>query len=228
MTAGLGLARTQVESAIVASRLRAVLVGAAGVGKTSMARKLARDYARKHPRLTSHWVSATASARDIPFAAFSHLIDVSGGEEPTTLLRAARESLRSAHGLLLVVDDAHHLDTLSATLVHQLAVTDNAHIMLTVREGEPVPDAVTALWKDSILSRHDIAPFDRRESGLLLEQILGGTVEDVSTVRMFEISQPAAHHAHRRASDQPARAGAVGPGVSSPSTIHCRSTISPP
>ncbi|MGQ9409570.1 LuxR C-terminal-related transcriptional regulator [Mycolicibacterium gilvum] len=189
MTAGLGLARTQVESAIVASRLRAVLVGAAGVGKTSMARKLARDYARKHPRLTSHWVSATASARDIPFAAFSHLIDVSGGEEPTTLLRAARESLRSAHGLLLVVDDAHHLDTLSATLVHQLAVTDNAHIMLTVREGEPVPDAVTALWKDSILARHDIAPFDRRESGLLLEQILGGTVEDVSTVRMFEISQ---------------------------------------
>ena len=41
MTAGLGLARTQVESAIVASRLRAVLVGAAGVGKTSMARIVA-------------------------------------------------------------------------------------------------------------------------------------------------------------------------------------------
>lgn len=189
MTAGLGLARAEIESAIVGSRLRAVLVGAAGVGKTSMARKLARDFARKTPRLTSHWVSATASAKDIPFAAFSHLIDVTGGEEPTTLLRAARESLRSVHGLLLVVDDAHQLDTLSATLVHQLAITDKAHIMLTVREGESVPDAITALWKDGVLARHDILPFDQRETGLLLEQILGGPVEDVSTLRMFEVSQ---------------------------------------
>lgn len=189
MTAGLGLPRTEIESAIVDSRLRAVLVGAAGVGKTLMARKLVRDYARKHPRLESHWVSATASAKDIPFAAFSHLIDVAGGEEPTTLLRAARESLRSAHDLLLVVDDAHQLDTLSATLVHQLALSENAHIMLTVREGEPVPDAITALWKDAILARHDILPFDLTDTGLLLEQFLGGTVEDVSTVRMFEVSE---------------------------------------
>ncbi|MDZ4270070.1 MAG: ATP-binding protein, partial [Mycobacterium sp.] len=173
------------------SRLRAVLVGAPGVGKTLMARRLAREFARKHPRFGSHWVSATASAKDIPFGAFSHLIDMAGGEEPTTLLRAARESLLSsaARGLILVVDDAHQLDTLSATLVHQLAGNHDAHLILTVREGEPVPDAITALWKDDILARHDILPFDRDETRLLLEQMLGGAVEDVSTARMFDVSQ---------------------------------------
>ncbi|MDA2893921.1 LuxR C-terminal-related transcriptional regulator [Mycolicibacterium sp. BiH015] len=189
MKAALGLARTQVEAAVAGSRMRAVLYGAAGVGKTSMARKLAREFSRKHPRLESHWVSATASASNIPFGAFSHLIEVTGGAEPTALLRAARRSLCATHGLILVVDDAHQLDTLSATLVHQLAINDEAHVMLTVRAGEPVPDAVTALWKDGILPRHDILPFDRRETAQLLKQILGGAVEDVSAARIFEVSQ---------------------------------------
>lgn len=191
MTVGRGLVRQQVESSIGGAGLAAVLVGAPGVGKTSMARKLFKEFARKHPQSAAHWISATASAKGIPFGAFSHLIAVAGADEPATVLRAAREALRAgaARGLILVVDDAHQLDTLSATLVHQLAVNGEAHMLLTVREGEPVPDAVTALWKDDILARHDIFPFDFDETGFFLEQTLGGVVEDVSTTRVFDVSQ---------------------------------------
>jgi DNA-binding NarL/FixJ family response regulator len=190
MTAGRGATRKQLESAFGSGR-GAVLVGAAGVGKTVMARAAAKAYAKDHPRVTSRWVSGTASAKLIPFGAFSHLVELAGADEPVALLRRAQESLRrdAVHGLTLVVDDAHHLDTLSATLVHQLAISGMARLLLTVRDGEPCPDAVTALWKDDLLARCEILPFDADESGVLLEQVLGGPVEGVSADRMFDTSQ---------------------------------------
>ncbi|TPG32794.1 LuxR family transcriptional regulator [Mycobacterium hodleri] len=190
MTAGRGATRKQLESAIGSGR-GAVLVGAPGVGKTVMARAAAKAFAKENPRVTSRWVSATESAKLIPFGAFSHLIEFAGADEPAILLRMAQDALRldAAQGLTLVVDDAHHLDTLSATLVHQLALNGLARVLLTVRDGERCPDAVIALWKDGILERCDIRPFDSDESAVLLEQVLGGPVEGVSSDRMFDVSQ---------------------------------------
>jgi DNA-binding NarL/FixJ family response regulator len=190
MTAGRGATRKELESAFGSGR-GAVLVGAPGVGKTVMARAVAKEFARDHPRFTARWVSATESAKSIPFGAFSHLVELAGADEPATLLRVAQDSLHrdATHGLTLVVDDAHHLDTLSATLVHQVALSGMARLLLTVRDGEPCPDAITALWKDDILTRCDIHPFDAGESEVLLEQVLGGPVEGVSSARMFDVSQ---------------------------------------
>lgn len=190
MTAGRGGTRKQLESAL-GSGPGAVLVGAPGVGKTVMARAAARAYAKEHPRATSLWVSATESAKLIPFGAFSHLVEFAGADEPAMLLRVAQDALRrdAADGLVLVVDDAHHLDTLSATLVHQVAISGFAQLLLTVREGETCPDAVTTLWKDDLLARCDIHPFDAGETATLLEQVLGGPVEGVSSARMFEVSR---------------------------------------
>jgi DNA-binding NarL/FixJ family response regulator len=156
-----------------------------------MARAAAKAFAKDHPRVTSRWVSATESAKLIPFGAFSHLVELAGADEPAMLLRVAQDALRrdAAHGLTLIVDDAHHLDTLSATLVHQIAISGFARLLLTVRDGEVCPDAITALWKDDILTRCDIHPFDAEESAVLLEQVLGGPVEGVSSDRMFDVSQ---------------------------------------
>lgn len=190
MTAGRGATRKHLESAF-GSGPGAVLVGAPGVGKTVMARAAAKAFAKDHPRVTSRWVSATESAKLIPFGAFSHLVELAGADEPAMLLRVAQDALRrdAAHGLTLIVDDAHHLDTLSATLVHQIAIAGFARLLLTVRDGEVCPDAITALWKDDILARCDIHPFDADESAVLLEQVLGGPVEGVSSDRMFDVSQ---------------------------------------
>ena len=43
------------------------------------------------------------------------------------------------------------LGDVSAMLVHQLALRDGPTLVVTVRSGEPAPDAVTALWKDGLL-----------------------------------------------------------------------------
>jgi F0F1-type ATP synthase, beta subunit len=158
------------------NRLGAVLAGSAGVGKTVLARHAVDRFAQRHGGVSVQWLVGTASARQIPFGAFSHLVDVAGVGDSPTLLRSARASLlqHGGRGLLLAIDDAHHLDNLSATLVHQLALTGSARFVITVRAGEQAPDAITSLWKDRLLDRLDIEPFDAAQTKSLLEAVLGG------------------------------------------------------
>lgn len=168
----------------------AVLVGPAGVGKTVLAREATERFTRRHPNFVTRWVAGTASASVVPFGAFSHLVEVAGTGESAALLRTARASLqRQGAQLLVAVDDAHNLDNLSATLVHQLAVTNSARLVVTVRAGEPAPDAITALWKDSLLTRVDIAPFNRAQTVALIESVLGGPLESASADGIFRVSQ---------------------------------------
>ncbi|EUA50271.1 AAA domain protein [Mycobacterium xenopi 3993] len=118
----------------------AVLVGADGVGKTSLARAAAGRFAARRPSTIVRWVAGTSSERMAPFGAFRHLVTLADIGRPAALLRAARESLTSADGdLLLVVDDAHDLDSLSATLVYQLALTGSARLVVTVHSEARCP-----------------------------------------------------------------------------------------
>jgi len=173
------------------NRLGAVLAGAAGVGKTVLARHAVERFAQRHGGVSVQWLAGTASASQIPFGAFSHLVDVAGVGDSPTLLRSARASLlqHGGQGLLLAIDDAHHLDNLSATLVHQLALTGSARFVITVRTGESAPDAITSLWKDRLLDRMDIEPFDCAQTKSLLEAVLGGPMETSSADEVFSASQ---------------------------------------
>ena len=173
------------------NRLGAVLVGPAGVGKTVLARSAVERFAQRHPKTMVRWLAGTASASQVPFGAFSHLVDIAGVGDATALLRAARASLleQSGDGLLLGIDDAHHLDNLSATLVHQLALTGSVRLIVTLRAGAPAPDAITALWKDRLLTRVDIDPFDHARTEELLDAVLGGPVETSSADRIFTVSE---------------------------------------
>jgi hypothetical protein len=140
----------------------AVVLGPDGVGKSTLARLAAESFARRHPTALIRWATGTPTERVVPFGAFSHLVDFSGfGAEigkPAALLRAARASLSRGEGdLLLVVDEAHDLDVLSATLVYQLALAGTARMIVTAR-ADAAPDAIAALWTDGLLDRIDIEP----------------------------------------------------------------------
>src|SRR4051795_1497795 len=173
------------------NRLGAVLAGSAGVGKTVLARHAVDRFAHRHGGVSVQWLAGTASASQIPFGAFSHLVDVAGVGDSPTLLRSARASLlqHGGRGLLLAIDDAHHLDNLSATLVHQLALTGSARFVITVRLGEQTPDAIMSLWKDRLLDRLDIEAFDAAQTKSLLEAVLGGPMETSSADAVFAASQ---------------------------------------
>jgi hypothetical protein len=141
-----------------AARPGAVVLGPDGVGKSTLARLAAENFVRRHPSTLTRWVTGTPTERVVPFGAFSHLVDIAEIGKPAALLRAARASLSGEPGdLLLIVDDAHDLDVLSATLVYQLALAGTARMIVTAR-ADAAPEAIAALWTDGLLDRIDIEP----------------------------------------------------------------------
>lgn len=158
-----------------------VLAGAAGVGKTTLARQVTSALSAP-----VRWAACTASSQAIPLGTFAPWVAASVSRDPLALLHSARENLLARPGTVLGVDDAHLLDNLSATLVHQIAVERSAPIVATVRTGEPVPDAVTSLWKDGYLQRLELTPFTKQQSTRLVETVLGGALEGLSADVMWE------------------------------------------
>ncbi|MBJ7340229.1 LuxR family transcriptional regulator [Mycolicibacterium sp.] len=160
-----------------------VLVGDAGVGKTTLARLVTQALPTK-----VQWVAGTESARSIPLGVFAHLVSSATSRDPMAFLSAARQALLSKQGAVVGVDDAHMLDQLSATLLHQLALDGSVRIVATVRRGETVPDAITSLWKDGYLELLDLQPFTKQQCITLIEAALGGRVEGLSADLMWDAS----------------------------------------
>jgi predicted ATPase len=91
--------------------------------------------------------------------------------------------------LVIVVDDAHLLDPLSALLVQQLALNGSPRFIVTIRSGEQVPDSVTALWKERMLLRLDVQPFTRPQAGQLIGSVLDGDVDDGVVDRLHQMAE---------------------------------------
>ena len=173
-----------IRSALTRPESRGVLVtGVAGVGKTTLARTVTESLSAE-----VHWAACTETSRSIPLGAFAPWVGSTGARDPVALLVSARESLLDVPGTITGVDDAHLLDQLSATLLHQIAAAGTGRIVATVRSGEPVPDAVTSLWKDGYLYRLDLQPFTKQQSITLIESVLGGTLEELSAEVMWDAS----------------------------------------
>lgn len=160
-----------------------VLIGPAGVGKTTLARTVAATLPS-----AVHWAACTESSQTIPLGAFLQWVGSSGARDPIALLAAARENLLAGAEPVVGVDDAHLLDQLSATLLHHIAAERAGRIVATVRSGEAVPDAVTSLWKDGYLQRFDLEPLSKDQSIALVESVLGGTLEGLSADVMWTAS----------------------------------------
>jgi DNA-binding CsgD family transcriptional regulator len=115
-------------------------------------------------------------------------VPVQEPHEPAVLLAAAHRALAREEDLLMVVDDAHLLDRLSALLVHQVAASGTTKMIVTIRSGEAIPDAVTALWKEHHLMRIDIEPFTREQTSELVCAVLDGVVSDAVIDQLHDLS----------------------------------------
>ena len=138
------------------------LVGEAGVGKTTLARVLAESLEAKG--MTARFVLGTETGQAVPLGAFHRTLTVEDPHEPAVMLAAAHRALAREDDLVIVVDDAQFLDPLSAVLVHQLAASGATPLIVTIRSGGAVPDAVTALWKEQLLVRIDVEAFTRAQT----------------------------------------------------------------
>ncbi|MGH3564313.1 MAG: AAA family ATPase, partial [Mycobacterium sp.] len=151
------------------------LVGESGVGKSTLARALAETL--ESDGLAVRFVLGTQTGCDVPLGAFSRAVTVDAAHESAAMLAAAHTTLEREKDLVVVVDDAQLLDPLSATLVYQLAAGRSARLIVTIRSGETLLDAVSALLKERLLLPVHIDAFTRDQAGQLAHRVLDGAVE---------------------------------------------------
>lgn len=164
---------------------RLVVHGTAGVGKSRLLVEAAARAARAG--VDVRWVLATSATAQVPYGAFASLLppdlDV---DRPGGMLAAAGTYLASSPGRwALAIDDAHLLDPGSAALLQYLAMTSDVPFVVTVRDGEDVPDAVMALWKDLDVPRLAVAALDRAE----VDEALRGTLGEVSSALVDDLAR---------------------------------------
>ena len=147
---------------------------------------------RRRRRLLDRTGLGHAAAAAIPLGALSPLLtslDATPGPDLLTKAAAALTARADGRPLLVLVDDAHCLDDASAALLHQVAVEAGVFVVATLRNGEPVPDAVVALWKDGHAERLDIKPLAEAETDELITAVLGGAVDGGSLLALWKASE---------------------------------------
>lgn len=186
-----------------------VVHGPAGVGKTRLLTE-ARDRAAAGGA-DVRWILATAASCAVPFGPFVHVLPASlDPGQPGGLVSAVASSLSGlGRPVALAVDDAHLLDAGSAALLQHLAQATRIAFVVTVRDGEPAPDAVTALWKDLGIPRLGLTDLDGDEVSTALAEALAG---DVSSSLVDELARLS--HGNplllRELVDAATRTGAIG------------------
>jgi DNA-binding CsgD family transcriptional regulator len=165
-----------------------LVAGAAGVGKTWLAREVLRRAAASGERTT--WIVGTESARALPLGAFIGSLGEAMSDPLTNVRRVINSFVaQQRRGRVVVgVDDAHLLDGLSALVVHELAQSGGARLVVTMRTGSEEPDAVTALWKDGLLARLDLEPLSAAATREVIESTLGGPVDARSAARFRKLT----------------------------------------
>ena len=91
--------------------------------------------------------------------------------------------------MVVGVDDVHLLDDLSTFVVHQIVQRGAAKVVLTVRDGEPIPAAIQEIWKVGQFDRLDLQPLSLDETTTLLSATLGGSVDPDAAQRLWKLTR---------------------------------------
>ena len=102
-----------IKSALADSEASGVVItGAAGVGKTTLARSVTSSLPGR-----ARWAACTASSSSIPLGAFAQWVKPTEARDPIELLVSARQSLLADGPAVIGVDDEQYGQRLSAFVV---------------------------------------------------------------------------------------------------------------
>jgi DNA-binding CsgD family transcriptional regulator len=177
------------ESLSVPTRPGVVVCGAAGVGKSRIARE-ALSVVESRGYVT-RWAVGTASARDVPLGAFAPWAGA-GVTDTLAAVRGVIEALTASPAptrVVVGVDDAHLLDDLSVFVVHQIVQRSAAKVVLTVRDGERIPPGLQELWTGAGFETMNLQPLSREEIATLVSGVLGGILDPEATQRLWNLTR---------------------------------------
>ena len=172
-----------------------ILVGDAGSGKTALIHHVLRHCS---PDTYVVHVRGSAFSGRTPFGALTFLLsdlepDVS--THPVLILRGLTRLIQEraqGRAVLLAVDNGEDLDEFSAMALSQMVLSRTAALLACFRDFSRAPAEFAGLWREGILSRVDLEPFDVSETAELMSVALDGPV-----------SGSAVDHLHRSTGGNP-------------------------
>jgi DNA-binding CsgD family transcriptional regulator len=180
-----------IDAALTSADLAGVVIhGAAGVGKSRIAREALGAMASAGRE--TRWVVGTSAAGALPLGAFARWVGTADADTAALVGRvidAMTAGSTAQEPAVIGVDDAHHLDDLSAFVLQQIVARRAAKLLLTVRDGSTVPGAVQNVWGGGGFERLDLQPLSRTEQAHLLGAALGGPVDPDAAQRMWRLTR---------------------------------------
>jgi DNA-binding CsgD family transcriptional regulator len=184
------LVKDVVESLRDDTRSGALVVGSAGLGKSSVARAAVRELRPRGPVVR---LPATRALAAVPFGALAPYLARLPAHELDSYAAVLKEMtgrLKSAAiRPLFVIDDAQCLDRGTSQVLARALATGAASILATSRPGAMIPEEFLALWDDGILSKFDLAPLSRLGTHQLCEQVLRADVSPWVSGLFHEVAE---------------------------------------
>ncbi len=182
-----------------------VLVGEHGAGKSFTAQRALEELGDEYLVVQ---VRGSSISSKLPYGALSVLLndlDASHLEHPLMVLRGLTQLLHTrAEGrrVVLFVDNAHDLDDLSSMMVAQLSAGAHVRLLAACVDMPHVGGDIMGLWKDDLLRRIDLGPFDFAESSATLQYEYGGRFSFTAARALWSASGGNALFLHALAREQ--------------------------
>ncbi len=129
-------------------------------------------------------IHGSPSLKHVPFGILAPYTSGLVGEEaasPIAVLRSVWTHFQQLKGgregpLVLVVDDAHHVDESSAAILVEMVAAGWSSVMVAARPRPGLPQPLNQLWYDGLAERIDLHPLDHHQLAEALSTSLESTV----------------------------------------------------
>ncbi|MET3348430.1 UNVERIFIED_ORG: DNA-binding CsgD family transcriptional regulator/chromosome segregation and condensation protein ScpB [Arthrobacter sp. UYEF1] len=157
------------------------LMAGPGIGKSTLTEAITERLAQEMIIVQIH---GSSSLSGVPFgvlAPYTAELTAEDSVSPVAVLRSVWRYFEQLKGgkdtpLLLMMDDAHHLDEASASIVADMITAGWATVLAAGRPRPGLPQPLAQLWYDGLADRVDLRPMNREQIEEVLSHVLDGTV----------------------------------------------------